>query len=76
MSEFQWQAIETAPKDGTVILTDDGTCKYDEDYRPSNSKWRLCTLSGFVPSCCEYGYVISEINPVLWQPIPLFPRGE
>lgn len=55
----EWQPIETAPKDGTYLLTSDG-------------KWReVCKfVDGFWCSDLEgesYSYVL---EPTHWQPLP------
>ena len=59
----EWQPIETAPKDGTPILTayyDDG-----KNYRVAPSWWNK-----HLP--CWYGY--GRIQPSYWMPLPAPPK--
>ena len=58
----QWQDIESAPRDGTVIFTNAGTAKFDERL------WYLCDTGGVVPACADWGREISEIEPTAWLP--------
>lgn len=58
--------IESAPK-GKVVLTDQGTGIFD-------GRWYLCTASGNVPSCGDWGREVSEIEPSLWMPMPYVRR--
>jgi hypothetical protein len=63
-----WQAIDTAPKDGTVIITNEGsTCFIDN--RPLFG-WYLCDSDGYVPSCGNEGISISKLNPNKWMNFP------
>lgn len=66
---MSWQPIETAPKDGTVILTDDGTAKY-ANFWGIYPGWYLCTTYGDIPSCADNGYGISAVSPIKWMRIP------
>lgn len=59
----RWRDISTAPKDGTVILTDEGSALWDE-------RWYLAKTSGHVPSCGDWGREVSEIEPSVWRPFP------
>lgn len=67
------QPISTAPKDGTVILTDEGTGCYVDQRNwgsPVRNGWYLCTSQGDIPICADDGMSISEITPKLWIPLP------
>jgi hypothetical protein len=71
------QPIATAPKDGTVILTDRGTACYKcfnfyPKPTPKDYRWYLCDETGEVPSCADDFYDISEIEPTMWMPFPKF----
>ena len=68
-----WQPISTAPKDGTVILTNDGTARYTTEKHRTNG-WYLCFMDGVIPHCADDGRFISEADPTEWMPIP--PRNE
>lgn len=57
---MDWRPIDSAPQDGTVILTNDGTGRW-------SNGWKLCDGDGNIPSCCEEGESISEISPTLWK---------
>lgn len=63
----QWpQSIETAPDDGTLILTDVGIARYfHQDAMPglrAISGWYTQKMDGM-----SYG-----LKPALWQPLPDF----
>ena len=60
---MEWQPIETAPKDGTVILTDDGTAMFD-----SAGRWVACGTSGYPYSCVDNG--VYDLEPTVWMPLP------
>lgn len=68
---MQWQPIETAPKDGTVILTDCGTNRYILRGSYRGVGWWLCDLDGNLPhdGDCEQ---VPE-TPKWWMPIPPLP---
>jgi hypothetical protein len=71
---MQPQPIETAPKDGTVILTDVGIVRWLCLYgycRPNN--WVMCAPCGHCPECADNGYFIEE--PTLWTPLPDWMKG-
>lgn len=59
-----WRDIKDAPKDGTVIVTNDGTGTFYE------GRWYLCQPNGCMPSCNEYGKEVSEIEPTMWFKYP------
>jgi hypothetical protein len=69
-----WHPIETAPKDGTVILGPDG----DEVYW---SDQRFCAL-GMPAGSCGPGWVsvlaghLPVDAPTHWSPVPPPPEGE
>jgi hypothetical protein len=67
-----WQPIETAPKDGTPILTYSGGCDDREAYLVmwwSDDKAELC---GFGWEAYEVGHMLS---PNLWMPLPPAPAS-
>ena len=64
----EWQPIETAPKDGTLILAWDG-CQHDI------CEWWDGSISGVRgPSERDAGWWIDndrgEMKPTHWQPLP------
>lgn len=61
--ESEPQPIETAPRDGTIILTDVGVCQ------PSRNGWTACTVDGW-DLCNSSEQNASKQNPTLWQPLP------
>lgn len=69
----EWTSMDTAPKDGTVILTDEGTATYVDQKNwgsPVANGWYLCCSYGEVPSCADEGMSISLIEPKLWTKLP------
>jgi hypothetical protein len=65
----EWQDIKTAPGN-CVILTDEGTATW------IGRRWFLCTSSGRIPSCADWGREVSEIDPTVWMPLPAPPKQE
>lgn len=60
-----WKHIDTAPKDGSIVLTGDGTATY---VTGANSEgWFLCNFNGGIPSCCEEGIEVARLHPVIWR---------
>jgi hypothetical protein len=63
--------IDTAPRDGTVILTDDGFALYMDSKlwgSPVNSGWVSCFPDGKVFDCADNGSYYC--SPKLWEPVP------
>lgn len=75
--------IETAPKDGTVILTNEGFCKWMPASELPRSycivkikgvetklpgKWIDCTPGDYVYDCADEGMWVSD--PKWWVPVP------
>lgn len=76
--------IETAPHDGTIILTENGTCRWVHHselsktacHRWANGAWQkftegqwiFCAANGFVFQCQENGCWFTE--PKQWMPLP------
>lgn len=61
-----WQAIDTAPKDGTPILV----CISGAQYWPDKAEYR--TGFGWVYPCQKHG---PSLPPTHWQPLPTPPKG-
>jgi hypothetical protein len=59
------QPIETAPKDGSPILTDEGWVKWYEIF----SEWNYCTPDGMM-FCDEEGPF--RARPKFWTPTKIF----
>jgi len=74
---MNWQPINTAPKDGTPILTDDGICKHrlgKNRYNPKGiDQWCACGYDGDTYSCVEEGPW--ECDPKFWTPLPTPPKA-
>jgi hypothetical protein len=61
---MDWLSIVTAPRDGTVVLTNEGTARYV-------SKERWAFTDGNIPSCADNGMDISSLEPTLWMQLPI-----
>ncbi|MCK9569160.1 hypothetical protein M0R72_09480 [Candidatus Pacearchaeota archaeon] len=71
---MDWLSIVTAPRDGTVVLTDEGTARYvsrDHWASPVTEGWYLSDTSGNIPSCADNGMGVSSIEPTLWMSLPV-----
>jgi hypothetical protein len=71
-----WKPISTAPKDGTVILTNEGSGRYVDQRNwgsPVSNGWYLCTASGYIPHCADEGMSVSEMTPRMWMPLATCP---
>jgi hypothetical protein len=74
MKRWQWQPIETAPKDGTTIIIFDS---YSDDkgidgYGVCTARWDY-SLKWWIMHQ-RYSNVISLINPTHWMPLPEPPQ--
>jgi hypothetical protein len=77
LESMQWQPIETAPKDGSVIYLycprfncTRGSWKHDEYFRDEE---RWFSEDGDSEST---GYYYVPLNPTHWMPIPTPPESE
>lgn len=59
---MDWQPIETAPKDGTPVLTSDGGMIYSSHF---DGEWMI-----FNAECEKYFWY-----PKYWMKMPDLPRG-
>lgn len=65
------QPIDTAPRDGTVILTDCGFARFLDARRwasPITEGWVECDPFGHIYECADNGEWYC--SPKLWQPVP------
>ena len=60
------QPIETAPRNGAVILTELGFVQYDLGRR----RWAECAPSGYIYTCADNGDYYCY--PKYWEPIPVW----
>lgn len=71
------QPIDTAPKDGTVILTDCGLVKSTNMIqlasRGEEQVWVLCTSNGNIYEDSDYGPITE--SPKLWIALPAWVKG-
>jgi len=67
------QPIKNAPRDGSVILTNDGPARYVDTGswgEPTPIGWYLCSPNGIIPTCSKEGIAIAFLIPKLWIPLP------
>ena len=72
LAPYQWQPIETAPKDGTAILISNGkgawVAKYKDVYqsgfKPNNPWLSLMLNKDHIPKRLQFG------GPTHWMPLP------
>lgn len=64
------QSIDSAPKDGTVILTDEGlVCFVDmTSHGYTEGSWVSCSPGGYCFSCADEG--TWRAFPTLWTQLP------
>jgi len=62
-----WMPIETAPKDGTMILT----CSCNTVYYPQTSVWASYHPNAEGKQCWRTDRVCGDkLNPTHWMPLP------
>ncbi len=69
-----WKQIETAPRDGTVIILTDGFCVYAGCYGSGND-----TCNGFMWAIMEDNWETnawSDTSPTHWMPLPEPPETD
>ena len=68
-----WQPIETAPRDGTPILTFSDECGALEAFL-------VCWWSEAKAEKCGFGWCAYKVNhmlsPDFWMPLPPAPKGQ
>ena len=68
LASFQWQPIETAPKDGANVLVFDSQCGVQVGYlRYFNLHWNISPQW-----CSSFGEV--RLHPHHWMPLPAPPK--
>jgi hypothetical protein len=73
-----WQPIETAPKDGTIILVcEDFLCysvSWQKWYTPYNDwYYDWCIPNFLIDNIYSDGIIL---HPTHWMPLPELPKGE
>ncbi len=76
MKRFQWQKIETAPKDGTTLLIFDNYSndKSIDGYGVCTARWDY-SLKWWIMHQ-RYSNVISLVNPTHFMPLPDAPQSQ
>jgi hypothetical protein len=70
MAQYEWQPIETAPKDGTLVLL------FIEDFHYVTVAW-FCIATGLWPSNDAFNDDREPCNvglPTHWMPLPAPPK--
>lgn len=70
---MNWQPIDTAPKDGTVILTDEGICIWrnrSSYFVNPTGDWCHCDSYGAAFICADDGPFWAA--PKVWIPLPKY----
>jgi hypothetical protein len=74
----KWQSIETAPSDGTRILTYNVTPTYDEDTRKTENVYAISVAYWLFGAWMEYPaaprFVQGQVH-THWMPLPDVPRS-
>ncbi|HTH32579.1 MAG TPA: DUF551 domain-containing protein [Lacibacter sp.] len=70
-----WQAIETAPKDGTNIIVSAiaFNSQYVGEVHFRNGKWYCCANDGELSNDILDDYIGWFQNPTHWRPLPIPP---
>jgi len=76
-NQYKWQPIETAPKDGTVILVINGEEEghYTSSFQIGTASWDR-SYSGYYwlsNACCDG---VSYYIPTHWMPLPNPPQQQ
>lgn len=68
---MNWQPIETAPKDGTRILVNDGCDCYVAWWLANDkyNKWQDYWVCG-VDGSSGFNYALTVDDAIEWQPLP------
>jgi len=65
------RSISTAPRDGTVILTENGLARTVRQYESAGglrAEWVNCSPQGETFNCADYGP--ATCSPHWWTPVP------
>jgi hypothetical protein len=65
---MNWQPIETAPKDGTIVLAWDGRAVYVAFY----GRYALWNEMSWIGGHCKVAHIT---QPTHWMPLPEPPKG-
>ena len=69
---MEWQPIETAPKDATVLVWSAGDCTVAQ----SDGRGGFLALADGMPAFHGDGSSAVWVHPTHWQPLPAPPHGE